>query len=191
MGFIPPLPRAPRLGFSAAIDAALGHPRHLAAGAEAARPALGSHRRRSGASDDRRAVRRPRRAPPILLALLVLAASSVTPAIGGESLDQRFGVDARGERVERSRASILSDDLARAAGRSAWATHGGRGATSESLRAARRAGSPAPQRLATTGGSSTRAPRVREVARLGVAELGRSDGRIVSLAAAPRGPPLA
>lgn len=191
MAHLPPPPRAPRLGFFAALRAALGYPRHLAPGEERRGLALGSHRRRPGASGDRRAAGRPRRAHHLVLALLVLAASSVTPAIGGEPPDERFGVEPRGTRAVRGRASILGDDLARAAGRPSWATHDDRGSTAESLRAARRVGSPAPQRFAGTGGSSTRAPRAREIARLGGAELGRVDGRIHSLASAPRGPPLA
>ena len=149
-------------------------------------------RRRHGATR-REPARSPggRRTCHLLLALLVLGASALAPALGGDPIDDRFGVAAASARGEPSRSSILRGEVAGASGHPAWATSDDHHAASESLRTARRTGPSTLLRFASLGAAPLAAPRARDLTRLASPEEARVDALIHSLGSAPRGPPAA
>ena len=132
-----------------------------------------------------------RRGSHLLLALSVLVASALVPALGGESLDDTFGMEGANARGEPSRGSVVRGELARAAEQAAWATTGDHHSPSESLRIARRTGPSTLLRFASLGPAPLRAPQTRDLTRLASPEEGRVDVLIHSLGSAPRGPPAA
>ena len=165
---------------------------HGPAGAQLSSSVPGGQRRRRGTSRPRpNRGDGTRRARHLLLAILVLGASALAPALGGEPIDDRFGVESASAPGKPGQGSLVRGDLARAAEHAAWATTGDHHAPSESLRTARRTGPSKLLRFASLGPAPIRAPRTRDLTRLASPEEERVDALIHSLGSAPRGPPVA